>query len=535
MKKQILLGAFLFYTASSFAQIIEWNNVRAHIGNIPGRIFQYSIGPNQAGYEVPKNSNQTAIYATSLWCAALDDTGGLHLAAMRFGQNGYDFFKGPYSSTNAYQTPAYSSVYGSSIWYVSLSQIQFHIANYQQSGYIMNPNIANWPGNGITGVGVASNLAPFVDNNNNGIYEPILGEYPDIRGDECIYMIMNDTKANHGETGGQALGIEVHTMVYQYATSDYRNNTTFLNYRIFNRGVNNYNNFKVSLWSDFDLGGSMDDYLGCDVTNKMMYVYNADNNDLGGFSYGTNPPAVGISCLNRELSGFSTFTNGSGSPYTDPSTAAQYFNFMQSLWGDGSSIYFGGNGTIGSIPTKFMFPGDSDPTFSGTGGIDPGALWDEISAGNAPGDRRGVMTVEDVALPAGAQECYDFAVLYSRESGNDHLQNINSLRSTAALAKTDYDQMNAFNCNQVTLSTEEAFDTELAIYPNPTDGILNVDFGGAALTGKIQILNLAGQVVLEQGFESTSSFQIEVEETPGVYLLMIITDQGTLNRKLVIR
>jgi hypothetical protein len=43
-----------------------------------------------------------------------------------------------------------------------------------------------WPGNGNIQNGEARFLAPFNDENFNQLYEPWLGETPDIRGDEAV-------------------------------------------------------------------------------------------------------------------------------------------------------------------------------------------------------------------------------------------------------------------------------------------------------------------------------------------------------------
>lgn len=539
MKKTLLLSLLLSGGLCQ-AQNISINDVDAHIGNVPGRLFMNSVTGGSAGYEVPKGTGLHTIFAASLWCAAVDDTGALHVAAMRFGQSGADFFAGPYSTTDDYLDPNYVSEYGTSTWFVLKGEVQNHIANYAQLGYVMPSNIADWPGNGINSVGVATNLAPFVDNNNNGIYEPTLGEYPDIRGDQACYLIMNDVAAPHTETGGMPLGIEVHTMIYQYVTTDYLNRTTFLNYRIFNRGNNDYSNFKVSLWSDFDLGNGSDDYIGCDVTNNMMYIYNSFNNDSGPNGYGLNPPAAGISSLNKTMKHFTYFTNGAAFPFTDPSTAMQYYNYMQGKWANGSDMFFGGTGATGTIPASYMFPGDSDPTHIGTAGIDPGTTWDEASSVNPSGDRRGVMIVEDAVLNAGDNECYDFAVLYSREPGNDNMQNVTSLRTQAALAKMEfdsgYDGTVNYNCDQVTLGIDQLDEAQIGLFPNPTSGKLTLSFGDIQLTGSVVVVqDLSGRIVFENRIDNSSEMKIEMKEKSGVYLLSILTEKGRINKKVVIQ
>ena len=47
----------------------------------------------------------------------------------------------------------------------------------------------------------------------------------------------------------------------------------------------------LAQWSDPDLGNANDDYVGCDTTLSLGFVYNGDNNDESG--YGAAPPAMG--------------------------------------------------------------------------------------------------------------------------------------------------------------------------------------------------------------------------------------------------
>ena len=50
-------------------------------------------------------------------------------------------------------------------------------------------------------------------------------------------------------------------------------------------------------WIDADLGGSTDDFVGCDAERGLGYCYNGDNNDEGGSGitgYGSVPPAIGV-------------------------------------------------------------------------------------------------------------------------------------------------------------------------------------------------------------------------------------------------
>ena len=45
---------------------------------------------------------------------------------------------------------------------------------------------------GDTSLGQAPYLAPFVDVDYDGLYNPALGDYPDVMGDQAIFFIFND-------------------------------------------------------------------------------------------------------------------------------------------------------------------------------------------------------------------------------------------------------------------------------------------------------------------------------------------------------
>tara|TARA_R110000737_G_scaffold282322_2_gene288975 strand:+ start:17507 stop:19132 length:1626 start_codon:yes stop_codon:yes gene_type:complete len=533
----VILFTFFYLFVGAQSTDLAGNDVSARI-NTNGVLFM-KTGVLNAGYEIPKNSGLNAIFAASLWCSAVDANGGLRLAAMRFGQQGADFFEGPYSLTNDYTNSSYVSTYGNSIWQITAFEIQNHITNYTSSGYIVPTAIASWPGNGISGAGVAQNLAPFIDLNNNGIYEPSLGDYPDIRGDIAVYTIMNDAAGLHTETDGDKMEIEVHTMAYQYLTNDYRNRTTYLHYRVFNRGTLGYSNFKLGMWWDPDLGNPQDDYVGCDTLTNMMYVYNADNNDelsSSGPGYGLNPPALGISSLTKKMEYFTYFTNGASFPYTDPLSAPGYYNFMNGLWANGTQMYYGGTGSPSSpgsttIPTNYLFPGNPNIPYE----------WSEsdtVYGVNQPGDRRGVMTLEAESLPSGAFSCYDFAVLYAREPGNNvtnHKTNVNALKNIAAIAKTDFDAEWTYNCNlYTTLGTEKLEESSIGLYPNPSDGQFTLAFD-ETLSGELLITDMTGRSVYHENFYNQNQIQVQLSEKTGIYLLSLSTAKGTIIKKISIQ
>jgi hypothetical protein len=489
----ISLGSFSVF-AQFNTSILDHNNVSAHVTD-GGLLFNNTMsGP---GYEIPKGSGLNAIYSSSLWFGAQDASGQLHLSGTRF-IGGEDIFPGPIADSGMYTSSAYLNEYTNSIWYILKDDVVNHIANWNQPGYNMSPAIANWPGNGDPSIGVAEQLAPYVDVNNNGVYEPSLGDYPNIRGDEARYIIMNDAAQVHTSTGGLQLGIEVHLMVYQYATNDFLNDVTFINARVFNRGNTTYPDFRTSYYVDADIGGAFDDYIGSDSLRNMIFMYNGDVNDEGGggaAGYGANPPAIGITSLKTTMSGAAYYTNGGAATQSDPSSAGQFWNYMNNKWRFGDPWVYGGTGFPGSsgsttTPTNYLFSGDPSDS---TG-------WSEGTQNNPAGDRRGVMNLESTSLAPSQMLCYDLAVVFGE--GMAPFGSVDDLKNNVDLTQNFFDAQ-SFDCETVsTVGIGEHSLLETSIYPSPSSGELHIVIQQPIDHFSVNVFDLAGRVVYSQEFDN---------------------------------
>ncbi len=144
-------------------EYIDGNNVKALLTDV-GLYFQ-DPGAT-ASYEYPKDSSRFVAYAMAYWMGGKDINGQLKLAANTFGSGGSkDYFRGPIADD--YNSSHYTSTYASAIWKISRDEINYHVGNYTAVGYTPIPAIANWPGNGNTSEGIAAQLAPYVDVNND--------------------------------------------------------------------------------------------------------------------------------------------------------------------------------------------------------------------------------------------------------------------------------------------------------------------------------------------------------------------------------
>lgn len=144
----------------------------------------------------------------------------------------------------------------------------------------------NWP---------AHQGAPFIDNNNNGTYEPMPSgpDEPDFQGSQIIWAVMNDGDPTaHNVFNSAPMGLEVQMSVFGFDRPDAFGDMMFIKELIINRGNETLDDMIIGLWSDPDLGDATDDFVGCDTTLGMGIVYN-DGIDSDFADYIGGTPAVG--------------------------------------------------------------------------------------------------------------------------------------------------------------------------------------------------------------------------------------------------
>jgi hypothetical protein len=96
-----------------------------------------------------------------------------------------------------------------------------------------------------------------------------------------------------------------------------------------------------------------------------------------------------------------------------------------------------------------------------------------------------------------------------------------------------------YTIDGVDIDEQSAYEN-LSIYPNPSNGELNVSFD-VEKSGKLQIrlINLNGQVVIDEELGSfsgkyTNSFDLS-NQSKGVYLLSIVSEKGKTDKKIVLQ
>jgi hypothetical protein len=148
-------------------------------------------------------------------------------------------------------------------------------------------------------------------------------------------------------------------------------------------------------------GDTIEKVIGTDTILKIV-----NSAAINGINFGNN-------IEDDERFGMRRFVyhNNTGVPdyMTDPDVAIQYYNYLKGIWKDNTKMVYGGNGHEGAgaivppIECDFMFPGTSDIYDWGTKGVTPNPKnWTEVTAMNAPSDRRFMESAGPFVLEPGA-------------------------------------------------------------------------------------------------------------------------------------
>lgn len=331
------------------------NNVRARI-NTSGNMW---YDGSTARYFVPKDGNSTAMYCAALWVGGTDANDQLRVAALRFGQDGDDFWPGPLTVDKNASVDKSVCEKWDKHFSITKAEVEYFVAGIEKdaAGNVISVDasrateaIKTWPAHGDVSKNQSKFLAPFYDQNGNGVYEWEMGDYPYydlsgelcpakikanlpagsvytptptfesntsnpnygtggaleakggllvdqvLKGDQTIWWVFNDKGNAHTESKSEnPIGLEIRAQAFAFTMSDEINNMTFYSYEIINRSTFVLTNTYFSQWVDPDLGYAQDDYVGCDVERGLGYCYNGKATDGPGTgAYSGNPPAIGI-------------------------------------------------------------------------------------------------------------------------------------------------------------------------------------------------------------------------------------------------
>jgi hypothetical protein len=435
--------------AATMSYDLAINNVRARLLN-GGDVWwdldigQYIVPAVDPALGVPGVSS---LFAGAVWLGGFDDAGNLKIAAQTYRTSTRnDFWPGPLSSIGT--TGADTCKNWDRFFIVKGNTIRAHVNAFEEAISLGIPfncdlvpdELKRYPARGnpfwseyytfdlpLDNQG----LGAFFDYNKDMIYNPCDGDYPaiEVKGcplesnypDEIVSWIYNDAGNVHTNTNGRPIRMEVQVQAFAYATNDQINDMTFYRYKLINRAVTAIDSTFFGMWVDPDLGCSEDDFIGCDTSRSLMYIYNQDELDgdsgcdctTGSTTYCDEVPMLGVDYFRGPLKpvrmvdtfflkdlpldkqdypniydtigyigdsliifdldmrielGMSSFTyhvrQGAGSwpgAMWDPQTDVEFYRFLSGSWRDGTPYTEGGfayNLGPGARRIDYAFTGD---------------------------------------------------------------------------------------------------------------------------------------------------------------------------------
>lgn len=350
--------------------------------------FAFDQGRSAPGLFFPRGSIRTPVFAAGLWVGALVD-GQPRVTVAEYST---EYGPGPMLSDSEWADPndPRYQVY------------KIAVGDTPES----NPDYAGWP---------VSDGAPVDENG-----------APRHLGHQTLWAVYNDLdplRHNNDAGNSQPLGIDVQQTAFALELPGLASQAIFLEWRIQNKGVEQLESTRISLWCDPDLGNAADDLVGCDPASDLGFCYNALEFDSG---YGVTPPCVGIQLVqgpivpspgdfalvsgqlipdfrNLPMTAFSKYING-----TDPGSPWNSWNYMQGLDPDGNPVI---DPTTGEATT---FAVSGDPV-TGTGWVDA-----------EPSDRRMMISAGPFDMAPGDVQVIAAVIVVGQ--GPDHLSSITALK-----------------------------------------------------------------------------------------------------------
>ncbi len=499
---------------------MEWNNIDALI-ETGGSLWQdRAVG--RSHYYAPKSGTVSVLFAGALWMGGVSPDQQLKMAAIQYRYDGNDYWAGPLTNDGSAEVNSETCEEWDDFFISYRSDAQRHRQYFEcagdpncdlealfPDGYSMPEYFQSYPAHGNLAAGQDFNLAPYYDFDESGDYTPESGDYPwydflqeiecgtrtsrdpvPLFGDQTYYWIFNDKGNIHSESGGQPIGMEIRAQAFAFSTNDEVNNMTFYNYVLINQGSQTLTETYFGTWIDLDIGGHLDDYVGCDVQRGLGYGYNGyavDNPSGLSLGYGENPPAVGVdffegpyqdadgidnplttdlieatdlkgipykgigigygdSIVDNERFGMRKFLyhiSGTGQNGV-PENQVHYYNYLRGYWKNGQRMAYGGNalapgsGANLDIPADYMFPGDTDPSFFGTNGVavEP---WTEVSSSNVPSDRRFMQSAGPFTLEPGDYNNITVGVVFARAITGNPFASVELVRQADDKAQALFD------------------------------------------------------------------------------------------------
>jgi hypothetical protein len=432
----------------------------------------------------------------------------------------------------------------------SIGRYESYTAQEIYDQYIQDWN--QWPG---------TEGAPFAYGKDSNNVQRVSGPYDprfDIPGrpgaDQTLWYVSNDCNASRTASvaGSPLIGLEMRRTIWGYNRAGALGLTIFASTVLINKSGAVIDTMYIAQWADPDLGDGGDDFVGCDTSRSLGFVYNGKASDA---VFGTQIPAAGFDILqgpiapggpgdtaaflSQKRAGFRnlpmtsfTFATQGFPIYTDPPLGAggdvEWYRQLRGMIPSTGSMYIDPST---NQPTKFCLAGDP-LTHAG---------WYDGMAGLTPQDRRFCMAAGPFTMASG--DTQEIVVAVMAALGPDYLSSITALRSADDRIQTFYNAQTgvgpllgiAMPPGRVPAKTEL-----MQNYPNPFNPSTVIRYSLAARSNvTLSVFNELGQVVARPVHEIQEAGSHEVRFSAegmasGVYFYRLQAGESTSTRKFVL-
>lgn len=383
------------------------------------------------------------------------------------------------------------------VWKLRKQDITDHKNQFQLGEYVAPFDLKTWPVH-LEGDYPEYN-APFIDYDQNGMYEPDSGDYPFVPGDQMIYSIYNDATGEGNTQDGFSLNTEIRA---KYWVDQDQPHMLFFDLVFYNRNTTqDYDSTYVGLYADGILGET-EAYGQTDLYQTAVYVYHSGNS-LAEFNGGV--PAGGFFFEDQDLHS-SVILDGVSPHRKLPTTAREFRNVLEGSWTNGEKMTVGDSGIAGTVPTSFSFGGST---------YNSGNAWIEENTYDK-GRRYLIGSVKVGKWNRGNYKQLKGAIVMSNHGGLHQVKSaVNEVKYTASVA-------------------QKASDLAVVSWPNPSEGDVTI---GSKWTPNsyIQVYTPDGRLVYNHALETNHVIPCNVFKHSGIYIIQVKRPRELITVKQVIQ
>jgi len=497
-----ILLPLTFFSLLSIANLIsqpfasyflQSNNVRTNFTNQAIVNFNDRLNAENANWLAPNNPylKTSMIYTSQIILCGENANQKLGCSSYLYN---YDYLPGPYFSLKDVPNTKEIAEFNK-VWATNKTDILAHKTDFSTDKKIDKKltSIYSWPGRGNPHfesynqfkIKVANYpLAPFHDEDQDGIYDPDQGDYPwidpinkDVPPDQLLWTMF------HSDAPNLIAEFGITSYVYYCPENDFLHNTAFHSISVSHKdeAFGNLTKAYLGVFTDNDLGCYADDYIGCLPQKNMSFWYNMDALDgdsIGNcinniVSYKKNIPAGSLLFLNRKLDALTPFFNQGIANFPDLITpnknSFEYFNVMQGLTRNGKQVI---NPTTNQ-PSSHWFSGNPNDKNE----------WSMRTENLPEIDSRFLSSNSINTLDLNKTVRLDFAYSFHHHKDSNHIQNVNLAIQNCDKIQSIYDNKFSLVCNENKCQSD-------CVWPSDTDNNGRVEyldaipiFKGMNLTG----------------------------------------------------